>query len=64
MDLKALAALLEPVLQQYFDNSVFPAISNEIAKISDPILKQAVLDFMPSIKSAVDDSLKALVAKI
>jgi len=60
MDLKAVGPLIAPLLQEAFDQIVFPAISAKVAEISQPDAQTILNDFLPALKKAVDDEIAKL----
>lgn len=60
MDLSKLLPIIAPILQEGFDQILFPAISAEIGKIENQDEQMILNAFLPVIKQIVDAELAKL----
>lgn len=58
--LASLAPLLGPILQEAFDQIVYPQIVAEAAKVSSPDVQVFVQSLLPALKVAIDQEIAKL----
>jgi hypothetical protein len=59
-EIVALEALLGPLIQQAFDQIVWPLIVAEAGKVSDPTLAALIVALEAPVKTALDAKLAAI----
>lgn len=57
MDLKGLVG---PLIQEAFDQVLYPMLQTEVGKISDPMIKKAVMDVLAAVKPLADAEIAKL----
>lgn len=64
MDLLSLLPLLEPVLQNAFDNVAYASLAKYVSAMPTGPGQAALQAALPDLKKAIDDGLQAALGKV